>query len=134
MELLDIIVFTLKIFGLSAIIIVSISYLVFKIKDRHRIKPYMKQSSTTVQQPPEIKYEEQVLSPSRFQILNETPNSHPKNIQVEEQDFGYERPQALNRYKTVPVNNFKKEIKTNTNDIFNYYSKNTFEPMYKVKN
>ena len=126
MELLQIIIFTLKLFALTSAIIVLISYFIFKLKDRNRIKPYMKQTSIDLSNnlaaelsiPNEDKNK---IKSNRFKILNE------------ESAF------FINQQKDISngssINYIQKNLLAATNNfhIYDYYAKSKFEPMHKIK-
>ncbi len=130
MELLQIIIFTLKLFALTSAIVVLISYFIFKLKDRVRIKPYMKptvveaaslaiQSGLTI----EKKYEKK---PKHFKILNE------ENSFLKERQIRLEKSNPI-KFIQEEYNFNKKNISKENFNIYDYYSNSNFEPMHKIK-
>ncbi len=135
MELLQIIIFSLKLFALTSAIIVLISYFVFKIKDRNREKPFMKSSPDNAHKTGEIIIEtkEEEIEQSktlpygkRFKILNENalriPDKKPGTVNSL-------MPQII-REKISPP---QKAMSNNGFNIYDYYSNSSFEPMHKIK-
>lgn len=132
MELIDIIIFSLKLFSLASIIVVAISYFVFKVKDRKRVKPYMRQEipapiSTNFQ------YQEPETNNSRFQILNDPYTAQNNFSPQSSQEIAFEKPQVISYYKDKPSQSFRREAQTGDYNIYERYSANTFEPMHKIK-
>jgi hypothetical protein len=129
MDLLDIIIFSLKLFALTSLIIVSISYFIFKLKDRSRVKPYMEpnavETSGTVLRVEEVPVE---TSNQRYKILNdETISPDKKRIRIE-------KPVVINKFIAQQVKNPKEaEEELKIFNIFRHYSKNSIEPMHKIK-
>lgn len=137
MNLLEIIITSLKIFAFVSVVIVAISYLFYKAKGRSKtfntdelIRQQVAQPSYESLAPVVIqkKYDEEVLSPAkiamptaRFKVLNN--NSVNLNLQN-----GY-RPQPI---LTSKFSNRKFEEETNFN-IYSYYSDNDVTPMHKLK-
>lgn len=126
MELIEIIITTLKLFVLFASIVVLISYFVYKIKDRKRIKPY---SEVPAYAPPaEINEDHLENKHSRFQILNveSQPEEYvPVNVPMKKQ---VER----NHFSSYPVE-YRRKSANKSFDIYDRYSSNNFEPMHKIK-
>jgi len=129
MDLLDIIIFSLKLFALTSLIIVSISYFIFKLKDRSRVKPYMEkntiETSGTVLRVEKVPVQN---TNQRYQILNdESLNFNKKRIRIE-------KPVVINKFLTQPIGNSKEaEEERKIFNIFRHYSKNSIEPMHKIK-
>src|SRR5690606_36506942 len=76
MELLEIIIYVLKLFSLSSFILLTMSYFFFKLKDRTRIKPYMLISTDpAVYEAPEEKPDPEKIKfirrTRRFKVVNE---------------------------------------------------------------
>lgn len=130
MELLQIIIFTLKLFALASAIIVLISYFIFKLKDRTRIKPYMKptiaESANLSLQPVVAVEEKNEIKSKRFKILNEEA-SFLANRQIV-----IEKNNTINYIQKNSLANPSKNLKDNFN-IYDYYSNSNFEPMHKIK-
>jgi hypothetical protein len=127
MELLQIIIFTLKLFALSSAIIVLLSYFIFKIKDRTRKKPYIQtpgeeESGLSIQ----VETEDIDKKPKRFKILNESDIfSLEKGLHLEKI-----------RQNNDSIHSLRLNKKLNSLDNFNiydYYSNSSFEPMHKIK-
>ncbi len=127
MDLLDIIIFSLKLFALTSLIVVTISYFVFKLKDRSRVKPFME--SNTVETSGTIIKVEQVpveTSKQRYKILNNESKS--KN------QIRIAKPVVINKFVTRPIQKIKEiEEERKMFNIFRHYSKNAIEPMHKIK-
>jgi hypothetical protein len=141
MELLEIIIYILKIFSLVSVGMLIISYLFFKMKDRSRIKPYMLvDNDASAYEVPEVEKSGDVLNyrkfNERFKVLNEERyiNERPNG------DYNsYYRPssgpkaQKMNVYNLPESTiNYKPGKNTPTN-IYNLYSPATSEPMHKLK-
>ncbi len=129
MELIDIIIFTLKLFALTATIVVLLSYFIFKVKDRTRVKPYMR--PTKIEPAPieiKVKDENEIPNPvnNRFRILN---NNEPL-LQVK--PVRIENPKHANKFNVIEYKGSRRLIEDEFN-IFNYYSNRSFEPMHKIK-
>jgi hypothetical protein len=129
MDLLDIIIFSLKLFALTSLIIVSISYFIFKLKDRSRVKPYMEanavETSGTVLRVEKVQVEN---SNQRYKILNNNSHSSNKNR------LRIEKPVVINKFITKQIPNPKEsEEERKMFNIFRHYSKNSIEPMHKIK-
>jgi len=137
MDLLEIIITSLKIFALVAVIIISISYLFFRAKSRPKIFVTDEPAVTPIAQPsfenvsPVItqkKYYEEaaplsqgVMPISRFKVLNN--NSAYSKVQN-----GYrQQPILATKFSTRKHNE-----ETNFN-IYSYYSDNEVAPMHKLK-
>ncbi len=122
MDLLDIIIFSLKIFALTSLIIVAVSYFIFKLKDRTRVKPYMNsnpiETSGTI-----LKIEDKKIEPlkQRYEILND------ESISIDKKHIRMERPVVIKKILSNTVEDRK------LSNIFSHYSKNAIEPMHKIK-
>ena len=129
MDLLDIIIFSLKLFALTSLIVVTISYFIFKLKDRSRVKPYMEtntvETSGTILKVEKVPVE---TTNKRYQILNEeTLTFNKKRIRIK-------KPVVINNFTTQPIKNLKEdEEERKIFNIFRHYSKNSIEPMHKIK-
>ena len=129
MELIQIIITSLKLFALISAIVVLISYAIYKLKERNRTKPYseihdpglLNQNYATKE---EIIEKKQV----RFQILNNENLKTPAALNEEV----FEKPKVKNYAPSNPLN-YKKNLPKETFDIYDSYSNSNFEPMYKVK-
>ncbi len=133
MGLIDIIAISLKLFGLTAAMIVLLSYFIFKIKDRRRIKPYMR--PTNIEPIPlevkqEIKVEEneeKVDTPNkRYKVLND----YEPRFQVN--PFPKVKPLKITKFNVINYQE-NNQISENKFNIYNYYSSKKFEPMHKIK-
>ena len=171
MELLQIISFSVKIFALITAIIVLLSYLIYKLKDRKRNKPY---SKIAAQHPgidlsgPELQFNQEQYS--NLQQVNAPAENLPyenqqyenvqyQNVQYEKQPIAvYQNNQPRSfgqRFKilnednnntnqkthlieklqaaTVAPQKFNTSRQTQVFNIYDYYSKNNYEPMHKIK-
>lgn len=125
MELLDIIYSTLKLFSLLAVILVAISYLIFKIKDHKRPKPYFSLANSIPQENILDKTLEPI-APKKMQILNES--IYPASQNYHENSEGI----VLEKLKVNVKKNFHEGRKEEKLNIFDRYS-NSIEPMHKIK-
>ncbi len=127
MELLQIIIFTLKLFALTSAIVVLISYFIFKLKDRTRLKPYMRPTlADTSAIAIQIEKQNVEKTPERFKIINE------ENSFMEEHGFNSDKLQ----YKNKSYNRFSDSnlVQAKENfDIYDHYSNSSFEPMHKIR-
>jgi hypothetical protein len=137
MDLLEIIITSLKIFALVAVIIISISYLFFRAKSRPKIFVTDEPAVTPIAQPSFEKvspvitqkkyYEEaapfaqRVMPVSRFKVLNN--NSAYSKVQN-----GYrQQPEQTSKFSK------RKDEEQTSFNIYNYYSDNEVAPMHKLK-
>ncbi len=120
MELLQIIIFSIKIFALVATLIVISSYLIYKLKDRKRKKPYTKVPTQTFSVKPS-KAEKQ-FSPGQYeniQMINEpveneqiiyTPIESQQMINVPFESQQYDNLQHENdQYQNIQNKNMQYE-------------------------
>lgn len=122
MELLQIIVFTLKLFAGASITIVCLSYVVFKIKDRKRPKPYEQTyKASTPAKSLSIETEREEFSP-RFKVLN-----NKTLVPVEIRRSSHNRPAAEFQ------GGYNEPITAGEVNIYNYYSRSNVEPMHKLR-
>ncbi len=133
MELMQIIVFSLKLFIVASIIIISISYSIYKIKNRSTIKPYLRPSSMDtskfrikiVTRDSELQTERAYPTNDRFKVLNDSTN------------FVNNQPQYHQRLKNTELekSNYQPQYMHSNSgqNIFSYYSNNNLEPMHKLK-
>lgn len=138
MELIEIIIYALKIFSLASVILLIVSYFFFKMKDRSRIKPYMLvDNDPSTYEVPETKESADVLNykkfSERFQVVNQ------ERFTPQYESGAFYRPVAGN---IIPQNNVYNLPRTNSNqrnngntstNIYNLYSPETSEPMHKLK-
>ncbi len=131
MELIQIIVTSLKLFVLVAAIVVLVSYFIYKVKDRKRSKPYtnipavdiVNQPIQFLQEPVENRIIER--KPARFQVLN------VENGPVEDEIILKKK--VLPNYVPASSLKYKQPAIRDAFDIFERYSNSDFEPMHKVK-
>jgi len=129
MELIEIILTTLKLFVLISSIVVLISYFVYKVKDRKRTKPYSEiihQELST--QPLEIKEDLISNKQMRFQVLNSEDEPAPYN----EVGFLTQKQIETKNIPNSPLKYKRKQVNQSF-DIYNHYSNSNFEPMHKIK-
>ncbi len=126
MELIQIIITSLKLFVLLAAIVILVSYFIFKVKDRKRPKPYTEGSSNEpVRQPQHIKVAPVENKQARFQVLNMAANFAADEVIFQKKNF-------KDQFFGNPIN--YKQIESNkTLDIYERYSNSNFEPMHKIK-
>lgn len=117
MELIDIIRTSLIIFTLISSMVLAISYLVYKFRDRKRVKPYRKEddlvpavvllkaNENKVTIKPELKKQN-----PRFHILNENPPA-----------------KGLKTSDSLPVHKLRQ------NPVISYYSFNKNENLHKFR-
>ncbi len=132
MELIQIIIISLKLFVLLAAIIVLVSYFVFKVKDRKRRKPYSNsfkeepiKESPLKNLPSNLNEVPIENKNSRFQVLNMPANFASDDIIVQKKDF---KNQLFNNSI-----NYKQYESNKSLDIYERYSNSDFEPMHKIK-
>jgi len=125
MNLLDIIIFSLKIFSAVSIIVVGFSYFIYKIKSGSKVKPYLVPS---VVKEPEIKIEPQE------NFVEESKPAYNRFVVMNE--FS-EKSYRANPNYNVPLSRFSGRNENNGRaeeyNIFNRYSNSSFEPMHKIK-
>jgi hypothetical protein len=99
MELVQIITFSIKLFALVAAIVVLSSYLIFKLKDRKRKKPYIKYTAPQlVVEPsvPEIQYSPEPVNNIQMAIAPAANIQYDNNV--------YEAPYYENtQYEPQPI-------------------------------
>jgi|YelNatPaOPRAMG01_1025707.scaffolds.fasta_scaffold00440_3 hypothetical protein len=131
MELLDIIYSTLKLFSLLAVILVAISYLIFKIKDHKRPKPYFSLANSIPQENISDKTLEPIAS-KKMQILNESIYPASQNYHESSEGIVLEKLKVNVIQASNVKNNFHEGRKAEKLNIFDRYS-NSIEPMHKIK-
>jgi hypothetical protein len=111
MELIDIIQSSVTIFGGGLFLLVISSFIIFKIKDKNRVKPYSTvENKTTVQNDKKVQ-----VNPARPVQVNKAPAVPP--VKVVNQTPIYTIPEAQN---TQP-------------NVMDYYAKNKPQHMHKVR-
>ena len=128
MELLDIIIFTLKLFALTSAIVVLLSYFIFKLKDRTRVKPYMRPTKIEPAsiEIKDVEEEKPNLVSKRFKILND------KEPQLQIKHARIAKAKIVTNFNVVDYKGSPRLVEDEFN-IFNYYSNKSFEPMHKIK-
>ncbi|MHB8578454.1 MAG: hypothetical protein ACYDA4_01135 [Ignavibacteriaceae bacterium] len=121
MDLLEIIIFSLKLFALISLIAVASSYALYKFKSSSRVEPYLRPtiiSENKIQIEVEQKIAKELRQEnSRFVIMNKA------ELQPAEKRMLFNKPnEKLLRQQSA--NGF---------NIYNYYSSSSFEPMHKIK-
>ncbi len=139
MELIDIIIYVLKLFALSSFILLTLSYMIFKIKDRSRIKPYMVLSTNNSVN----------ASTRHYKIIphEEKPEADKNNPPVKKLR-STRRYKVINEQTTYRIESESKEDKTpipepapvrqqrstpRKMDVYSFYSTSKFESMHKLK-
>lgn len=111
MELIDIIQSSVTIFGGGLFLLVISSFIIFKIKDKNRVKPY-----STVENKPTVQNDKKVqVKPAKPVMVNKAPAKPP--VQIVNQTPIYTIPEAQN---TQP-------------NVMDYYAKNKTQHMHKVR-
>jgi hypothetical protein len=140
MELLDIIFHFLRFFTFTSIFVLTVSYTVFKFKDRNRIKPYMvpfQPAANNDNENAEVSEKPVKLRKTgRFKILNEK-NDFTGNPSVSDEQF-FKVDRAEQFYKIVVDNKFEQpkfnlKRKKDSFDIYEFYSNSLITPMHKLK-
>ena len=133
MELTDIIVYSLKIFCLTISFTITVSYIIYKIKDRKRIKPYS--SDLKIERPSSIKitYQKHNTDLDQFEIYKSL-NKVPVKILSKDKNVFINNTQKIIRYLPEKEDQYllNKTVKENFN-ILDHYSVDAKEEMYKVK-
>ncbi len=122
MELLQIILFTLKLFAGASITLVCVSYVIFKFKDRKRPKPYMQQNKSNATSQSLIIENDRKDIKNRFKVLN---NRTLVPVEI--------RRTSNNRSATEFQGGYNEPITAGEVNIYNYYSRSNVEPMHKLK-
>ena len=128
MNLLDIIFFSLKLFGAVTFIIVGFSFALYKLKSAAKLK----KKALTV---PVIENEPEIIIPKKEIII---PESHPVQRRfVIMNEFNNINQSTENAYISLNEESPNKNINSFNQDkplnIFSRYSNNSFEPMHKIK-
>ena len=125
MDLLEIIIFSLKLFALFSLIVVATSYAIYKFRSSSKVKPYMRPtlvSENKIQIEVEKKIAEELKqNNNRFVIMN----------QVELQPAGNRM--SINLQNEIRHQIPSRQQSTNQFNIYNHYSSSSFEPMHKIK-
>lgn len=132
MELLDIIVYSLKIFCITIILTITFSYLIYKIKDRKRTKPYLRPVKNNA---PAIKIEflDSEARSDHFEKLN-FPSIIPVKVNSSnERKFIQVQPKLIKYIPEIDEQFILKKVIENNFDILEHYSVEDGEKMYKVK-
>lgn len=128
MNLLDIIFFSLKLFGAVAFIIVGISFAVYKLKSASKLNK-KEPLVSVIENVPEIiiPEKEKYVPPirpiqNRFVIMNEINSMNQARENAHNS--------IAEEYPAKNINSLNQEKPLN---IFSRYSNNSFEPMHKIK-
>lgn len=132
MELLDIIVNSLKIFCFTVITVITVSYLVYKVKSRKKSKTYFG-SLKKQTDPVKIIYKKADIDQDHFQIVKSLTDIPPGNIIGKRQRAAKYLPSTPGLI-AVRVNNHFPEIRKIKFNILDYYSVDKSDVMYKIKN
>ncbi len=128
MNLLDIIFFSLKLFGAVTFIIVGFSFALYKIKSSAKLNKKALTIPVIENEPPKLIPEKEIIIPEsrpvqrRFVIMNEF-NEMNQSIENAYISINEESPD-----KNINTFNQNKPL-----NIFSRYSNNSFEPMHKIK-
>ena len=121
MDLLEIIIFSLKLFALISLIVIATSYAMYKFRNSSKVKPYLRPtliSENKIQIEVEQKIAEVLKQENkRFVIMNQA------GLQPAENRMFYDTPNEK------PV----RRQSANGFNIYNHYSSSSFEPMHKIK-
>ncbi len=125
MDLLDIIIFSLKLFSLISIIVISVSYATYKFKARKKLKPYMRPTivpDNSIYYEVEAKIAEELKRDNRRFVIMNQPELEP----VGNRSFNYMPKESTRQFN-------KRQRSANEFNIYNHYSSSSFEPMHKIK-
>ena len=126
MELIQIIITSLKLFVLLAAIVVLISYFIYKVKDRKRRKPYLDSPVyNLINQSQQVNEDQIENKNARFQVLNFETDSAADEIILKKKDIRNRFSDNMIKYKQPPLKEFS--------NIYDRYSNSNFEPMHKIK-
>ena len=129
MELIQIIIISLKLFALFAAIVVLVSYFIYKVKDRKRRKPYSDISTVEpVNNPIQIKVEPIENKSGRFQVLN----VEMQPFHLADKEFIIKKKDIKNYFSNTSQR-YKKNPAREPANIYDRYSNSNFEPMHKIK-
>lgn len=134
MELLDIIVSSLKIFCSTMLTVVAVSYLFYKIKNRNKVKPYLrnlKDQTSTIK----ITYQKPETDKSRFERLDNINMEGLSQISINSvqsrKKLSNSKKAKIIRY--FPGDNNDRSVKQFGNlNILDLYSADSREKMYKI--
>ncbi len=136
MELMPIIKISLGIFIVLTSITASISYIIYKFKDRNRtkpydnIKPYVENKEVTVQAPRAIKLPQEKVINKKFRVVNE---HKPVPLKVQPCHGLQKKMTPVEERNEVFIKPRKKNSENEVFNIYNLYSNNNARPMHKLK-
>lgn len=120
MELIDIIQLSITIFGIVMIVVVATSYLIYKVKDKDRVKPYAELEP--IAQP--VMLQKKVQKPA----MQVKPNLANKPLMVNHKSVAARNAQVIPAPVFQVSNNQRMQ-----NDVLSYYSNNEINNMHKVR-
>src|SRR3972149_6456685 len=135
MELIPIIKASLGIFTVITSITFMISYTVYKIKSRNRIKPYLKDfdeaDSVIKLEVLETKINEEEIEEKnkRFKLINENGQKIAAEERDEEELVRISKPTEISNHKVVVRRHSENEVF----NIYSFYSTNDIRPLHKLK-
>lgn len=130
MELLDIIVYSLKIFSATILTAVVVSYLIYKIKNRKREKPYLRELKNQ-STPIKIVYPKPEINDTHFTRLDNFEKIPVEIIPSKENGLNFGRPH-ITRY--IPEYDYRDITKSGIKNlnVLDFYSADNKEKMYKI--
>ncbi len=121
MELIQIIILSLKLFTVTAILVISIAYVVYKLRTKNEVKPHLR--STVFSSEPAFESTEMAFGEYAESVPGYNQQDQRFNIVNEHQTVG-------NSY--YQNENFQPS-QNNDQNIYYYYSTNRNEQMHKVR-
>lgn len=143
MELIPIIKASLGIFTVLTSFTFMVSFTVYKIKSRNRVKPYERDTEEIksnlileVHEPQEEK--EKKEKDKKFKVLNENADGDQvkKILRKKEDNPGLQKiqkPKASEVFKPIPKPSSSKKSENEVFNIYSFYSNNDLRPMHKLK-
>lgn len=133
MELMEVIKSSVSIFSVFTVALVILSYIIFKVKDKTRVKPYERlagQDALLQEQNrlEKIRREQMNMERARQAGLRQENQILMQPVQRREA-----APIIENRYKIINTPNINNGPINQPVNIFDLYSRNINEPMHKMK-
>ena len=143
MELLPIIKASLGIFTLLTSVTFIVSFVIYKIKNRHSAKPYERKpvifdSSLIleVHDTPEEKINNNLYN-NKFEVLNQNADSNQTNkifLKNSERNSGKSlNPSVSEDFNNIPIAKTHRRSPNEVFNIYNFYSNNDVRTMHKLK-
>ncbi len=132
MDLLDIIISTLKIFSLSAVTLVAFSYFFYKLKGSKRTKPFEKLNDPIIQAPA-IQITQELNQNDGLRVMQEALSNQANRNDNHRDEIVLEKIKVVNNIPPKSFNNFRGEVRRNRFNIYDHYASNFLEPMHKVR-